>query len=239
MELDMFAPESNSVLSSKDYSQFKMALRETGCQKCGELCRDRHNIVVDRGNADTDLVVIGEAPGENEDLQGASFVGRAGQLLDKIMASIDLDTNRDMLILNVVKCRPPKNRAPLPEEAKNCFPYLEWQLKNVKPKVVVLLGATAAKYFLPKKKSTNMRDLVGNFFDHPQYPGVAFQLLYHPAYILRDPRKKPLMLEHVKKLQAHLNNVVTPECLYRGSTADDSRQRHSGMTTVAQLPIKN
>ena len=136
----------------------------SNCSKCENLCNDRSNIVVDRGNHQTRVVVIGEGPGEKEDLSGQSFVGRAGQLLDKIMESIGLDTNKDMLILNVVKCRPPGNRAPTQQEADNCFPYLKWQLDTVKPDVIVLLGATAAKHFFPKKKSTSMKDMVGKFF---------------------------------------------------------------------------
>lgn len=204
MQLDLFDPAASDVLTAPTYEAFKEKLAGSGCEKCPELCQERHNIVVDRGNPETKVVAIGEAPGENEDLQGAAFVGRAGQLLDKIMSAIGIDTNKDMLILNVVKCRPPQNRAPKPEEGKNCFPYLEWQLKFVKPEVVVLLGATAAKYFLPKK-NTNMRDLVGKFFDVPSYPGVQFLLLYHPAFILRDPRKKPEMWEHVKTLKRYLD----------------------------------
>jgi DNA polymerase len=140
------------------------------------------------------------APGENEDLQGKAFVGRAGQLLDKIMASIGLDTNQDMLIVNVVKCRPPDNRAPTQAEADNCKPYLDWQIKQVKPQIIVLLGATAAKHLMPKQKGQNMKDRVGKFFEIREYPGIRFLLLYHPAYLLRDPRKKVDMGEHIKQL---------------------------------------
>jgi DNA polymerase len=121
------------------------------------------------------------------------------------MESIGLDTNRDMLIVNVVKCRPPDNRAPKPAEAANCRPYLEWQLRTIKPKVVVLLGATAAKHLIVSQKGENMKDRVGQFFDVPQYPGVKFLLLYHPAYLLRDPRKKKDMWEHVKNLKVFLS----------------------------------
>lgn len=150
-------------------------------------------------------MVIGEAPGENEDLQGQAFVGRAGQMLDKIMESIGLDTNKDMLIVNVVKCRPPKNRAPTPAEADNCRPFLDWQIRFVKPRVVVLLGATAAKHLMPKQKGENMKDRVGQFFDIPNYPQTKFLLLYHPAYLLRDPRKKKDMWEHIKNLKVFLS----------------------------------
>lgn len=192
------------IFSSKTYEDFKRALSESNCSKCVELCVDRHNIVVDRGNPAAKIVLIGEAPGENEDLQGKAFVGRAGQLLDKVMMSIGVDTNRDTLIINVVKCRPPKNRPPKPEESKNCFPYLKWQLEFVKPAVIILLGATAAKYLLPSDKKQNMKDRVGKLFDLPDYPACKLQLLYHPAYLLRDPRKKKDMWEHAQILRRYL-----------------------------------
>ncbi|MCB4756788.1 MAG: uracil-DNA glycosylase [Elusimicrobia bacterium] len=204
MQLDLFETTSKDVLTARTYEEFRQKLKQSNCAKCPALCESRRSIVVDRGNPGAKLVLIGEAPGENEDLQGLAFVGRAGQLLDQIMAGIKLDTNKDMLILNVVKCRPPDNRSPKPEEAANCLPYLEWQLDCVKPKVIVLLGATAAKHLMPGQKDQGMKDRVGQFFDLPEYPGVKFQLLYHPAFILRDPRKKPEMWEHVKALKNHL-----------------------------------
>ena len=195
-----------STFSATTYAEFKSRLIASACPKCPDLCATRHNIVVDRGDPAKPIVVIGEAPGENEDLQGKSFVGRAGQLLDKIMASIGLDTNKDMLIINVVKCRPPNNRAPKPLEAANCRPYLKRQLEFVKPEVVVLLGATAAKHLIPEQKGRGMKERVGQFFDLPDYPGTKFLLLYHPAYLLRDPRKKPETWEHVKKLKQFLES---------------------------------
>src|SRR5688572_19557391 len=198
MQFDLFDATATGVLSAGTYEEFKERLITSGCSKCPELCAARHNIVVDRGNPKARIVAIGEAPGENEDLQGRAFVGRAGQLLDKIMASIGIDTNKDMLIINVVKCRPPDNRAPKPPEAQNCFPYLKWQLDFVKPRVVLLLGATAAKHLMPHQKDVGMKERVGQFFSIPEYPGVSFQLLYHPAYLLRDPSKKVDMWQHMK-----------------------------------------
>lgn len=212
MQFDLFEPKTADVLKAASYEEFARRLRESNCSKCPELCESRHNIVIDRGNPQTKIVVIGEGPGENEDLQGKTFVGRAGQLFDKIMESIGLDTNRDMLIINVVKCRPPENRAPKLEEAAHCRPYMEWQLQWVKPRVVILLGATAAKHLMPEQKDNNMKDRVGQFFDLPSYPGVKFLLLYHPAFLLRDPRKKPETWEHVKNLKKFLEK----EGLYAG-----------------------
>jgi uracil-DNA glycosylase family 4 len=186
---------------ARSYEEFRRWLAASGCALCPELCASRTHIVVDRGNPEAKVVLIGEAPGEKEDLQGQSFVGRSGQLLDKIMASIGVDTNRDTLILNVIKCRPPKNRRPAPEEARNCWPYLKKQLEMVKPRLVVLLGATAAKYFLTETKGAAMKDRVGRFFEAADFPGVEFQLLYHPAFLLRDPRKRADMDQHVQALR--------------------------------------
>ncbi len=205
MEFELFDSTFTDVLAAPTYSEFKQRLASSGCSKCPELCANRNAIVVDRGNPAAKIVVIGEAPGETEDLQGKAFVGRSGQLLDKVLASVGLSTDNDMLIINVVKCRPPANRAPKPQEAKNCFPYLLWQLNFVKPSVVLLLGATAAKHVMPENKNQNMRDRVGQFFSAQGFPGVTFQLLYHPAYLLRDPRKKTDMLEHLKALRKYLD----------------------------------
>jgi len=203
MQIDLFEPGLADILQAESYEDFKNKLAASQCSKCPELCRERHNIVVDRGNSKTKLVLIGEAPGEKEDLEGNAFVGRAGKLLDQMMASIGLDTNKDMAILNVVKCRPPGNRAPKPIEVENCFPYLKWQLDFIKPQLVVLLGATAAKHFIQDKKAS-MKDLVGKIIEVASYPNSKFMLLYHPAFLLRDPRKKPETWEHLKKMKQHL-----------------------------------
>ena len=154
-------------------------------------------------------MVIGEAPGETEDREGRAFVGRAGRLLDQAMAAEGFDTNRDVLIANVVKCRPPGNRPPKPAEAANCFPYLRWQLDRVRPRLVVLLGATAARHFLKDRmKSAPMKDAVGRFFRLPEEPGIDFLLLYHPAFLLRDPRKMADMREHLRRMRAFVDKEV-------------------------------
>lgn len=187
------------LLESKSYSEFKQALIESNCGQCA-LSKSRSHIVVDRGNPNAKVLMIGEAPGENEDLQGKAFVGKAGKLLDELTRNLGFDTNRDSLIVNVVKCRPPENRAPTREEADQCLPFLRKQIDLVKPKIIVLLGATALKHMIPSKKNFSMNEEVGNFFEHPEYPGVKLIVLFHPAYILRDPRKKDLMIEHLKRL---------------------------------------
>ncbi|MFA7001241.1 MAG: uracil-DNA glycosylase [Candidatus Omnitrophota bacterium] len=197
------------LFSTKTYTAFKQALIDSGCRLC-PLAQERHNIVVDRGNPEAKVVMIGEAPGENEDLQGKAFVGRAGKLLDGMLLELGFETNRDSLIINIAKCRPPGNRRPTPAEAAACRPYLEKQLAFVNQRIILLLGATALQHILGpsfrttavskrKKSPAPMKDLVGNFFDSPGFPGVRLMVIYHPAYILRDPRKKSVMMEHLRK----------------------------------------
>ena len=200
MQFDLFDSAQNSVLSSKTYPAFQQALANSGCVRC-PLSEHRTHIVVDRGNPSAKVLFIGEAPGENEDRLGKAFVGRAGRLLDEMLKEIGFDTNLDSLIVNVVKCRPPDNRAPLPKEAEACRPFLKKQIDLVKPRLIVLLGATALKHVLPEKKDFSMSEEVGRCFRHPSYPDTDLMVLYHPAYILRDPRKKPQMAVHLSVLK--------------------------------------
>lgn len=206
MQCDLFNETENDVFAAKDYHSFKDLVKRSNCTKCA-LHRGRRNIVIDRGDPSSRIMCIGEAPGENEDSKGSAFVGRAGKLLDDIMQSIDLDTEQDVLIANIVKCRPPGNRAPLREEVSACMPYLQKQIKLVQPYVIVLLGAVALKHMIPGKKGFSMADEAGNFFASDEYPGVHFMVLYHPAYLLYDPRKKKDMWEHAKRLETFLKET--------------------------------
>ena len=199
MQFDLFNQKKTDFLKTGTYSEFKAGLIESNCTQC-PLHETRHHIVVDRGNPDAKVLMIGEAPGENEDLQGKAFVGKAGRLLDELLQNLGFNTNQDSLIINVVKCRPPENRQPKPEEAAQCRPFLKKQIDLVKPKIIVLLGATALKHIIPSKKDFSMNEEVGRFFEYEGYPGTKMMVLFHPAYILRDPRKKPLMIEHLKHL---------------------------------------
>lgn len=209
MQLDLFDSQANGILSQPSYTEFKKSLYDSGCKKCA-LHEGRTQIVVDRGNPAAKIMVIGEGPGEKEDLQGAAFVGRAGKLFDEIMKSIGLDSNKDMLIANVVKCRPPGNRAPRDEEAQACFPYLRRQIELVAPKVIILLGATALKRMDPSKKNFAMDEEAGKFFELDDYPGILFMVLYHPAALLYNSKLKPAMWEHAKKLRALIQNNFIP-----------------------------
>ena len=202
MQFDLFDETQNKILDAKSYPEFKEALTSSRCSRCA-LSQSRRTIVVDRGNPNAKVVMIGEGPGENEDLQGKAFVGRAGQLLDELMRGIGFDTNRESLIINVVKCRPPENRAPKQEEVDACNPFLRKQLALVKPNIILLLGAVALKHIVEDKKEFSMEKEAGTFFEHPDYPGVKFMVLYHPAFILRDPRKKPVMIEHLKRFKKY------------------------------------
>ena len=188
------------LLSLRDYGRFKSALVASGCERCG-LAAGRTKIVVDRGNPNAGIMAVGEGPGADEDASGLAFVGRGGQLFDRLMAEAGFDTNADLLIANVVKCRPPENRVPKASEAKTCLPFLHHQISLVGPKVVILLGATALKYLLPNRKGEKMRDLVGRPFTEPEWPGIEFLVFYHPAYLLRDPRKQPDARKHIEVLR--------------------------------------
>lgn len=200
MRFDLFDSTRNKILDAKTYADFKEALERSNCAQCA-LSGARTHIVVDRGNPRAKVLLIGEAPGENEDLQGRAFIGRAGKLLDELMREVGFNTETDGLIINVVKCRPPENRAPVPREVEACSPFLKKQIGLVSPRIILLLGATALRHLVPDKREFSMKEEVGNFFTHAAYPGAELMVLYHPAYILRDPRKRPLMVEHLGRFR--------------------------------------
>ena len=157
-----------------------------GCTRC-ELCKGRTNLVFGVGKKDADIMLIGEGPGENEDLQGQPFVGRSGQLLDKFLASVDLDRNKNVYIANMVKCRPPQNRDPKPDEQELCLDWLSQQFKIIRPKIIICVGRIAAqKLISPDFKVTQQH---GEFIEKN---GVLMMGTYHPAAILRNPNNKEL-----------------------------------------------
>jgi uracil-DNA glycosylase family 4 len=162
------------------------------CTRC-KLYKGRTNIVFGVGNAHSELMFVGEGPGADEDAQGEPFVGRAGQLLNNMIKAMGL-RREDIYIANVVKCRPPGNRTPEPDECATCSPFLMRQIAAIKPKVVVALGATAAKNLLAMNSS--LGELRGRWFDFrpsgsdPAWAGARLAVTYHPAYLLRDPRQK-------------------------------------------------
>jgi uracil-DNA glycosylase len=161
------------------------------CQKC-PLGATRNRFVFSDGKQDADMMIIGEAPGADEDKQGVPFVGRAGQLLTKILEAIEID-RKDVYIANILKCRPPDNRRPLPTEKDECLPYLNKQIALVKPKMILALGLTAATTLL--KQEFKMGDIRGKTFI---YEGTKMLVTYHPAALLRNPAWKKLAWEDVK-----------------------------------------
>jgi uracil-DNA glycosylase family 4 len=162
------------------------------CIRC-KLHKGRTNLVFGVGNPSAELMFVGEGPGADEDAQGEPFVGRAGQLLNNMIKAMGL-RREDVYIANIVKCRPPGNRTPEPDECETCSPFLMRQIAVIKPKVVVALGATAAKNLLAMNSS--LGDLRGRFYDFKpagsdsSFPGSRLAVTYHPAYLLRDPRQK-------------------------------------------------
>ena len=181
-----------------DMNELKKACAE--CQKC-ELCKTRTNCVFGVGNENADLMLVGEAPGEQEDLSGIPFVGRAGQLLDKFLYAVDI-SREDVYIANILKCRPPKNRDPLPEEEDMCIDFLRRQVSLIKPKVIVCLGRISAMRLIkPDFKITQEH---GKWFKKGD---VMMTAVYHPSALLRDPRKKEDMLEDMKAIKQKLSEL--------------------------------
>ena len=155
------------------------------CAKC-KLSKTRTKVVFGHGPVPCDLMLIGEGPGEKEDLSGLPFVGRAGQLLTQILASINIDREKDIYITNIVKCRPPENRAPEKDETEACYPYLEAQIKIIKPKIILLAGAPATKVVL--KNDEPMSKIRGKWFKL-EGTEISVMPIFHPSYLLRNPQK--------------------------------------------------
>lgn len=171
----------------------------TGCTRCGELARTRTQTVFGVGNPNTRICFLGEAPGADEDRQGEPFVGRAGKLLtDIIQKGMGLQ-REDIFILNVLKCRPPGNRNPLPEEVENCRGFFERQLDVLQPEIICCLGAVAAQNLL--QTSEPIGRLRGRFHD---YRGIKVLATYHPAYLLRNPSAKKNTWEDIQLLMQEL-----------------------------------
>ncbi len=164
------------------------------CRMCG-LCETRTQTVFADGSATAKLVFVGEAPGRDEDLKGLPFVGRAGQLLDKMIAAIELRRD-EVYICNVLKCRPPDNRTPLPDEVERCRPYLEMQLALVKPALICALGLSAVQALLQTKGS--MASMRGRTFE---YRGIPLIPTYHPAALLRNPSLKREAWEDLQRVR--------------------------------------
>ena len=171
------------------------------CRRCG-LCETRHSVVFGQGAAQAEVMLVGEGPGANEDEQGLPFVGKSGQLLDHYLEAVDLSRDKNVYIANIVKCRPPQNRDPMPEESAACMPWLRQQFQLIRPKIVVCLGRVAAQRMLDPGFSIS-RDH-GKFFDKQ---GTLFMATYHPAALLRYPDNKPAVFGDFVALRQKITEV--------------------------------
>jgi DNA polymerase len=186
-------------LAQLSLSQLEAVAKQ--CTKC-RLHRGRTQVVFGVGNPRAALMFVGEAPGRDEDLQGEPFVGRAGQLLTRIIEAIGL-RRRDVYIANVIKCRPPNNRNPQEDEIARCEPYLMRQIELVRPRIIVALGTFAAQTLL--KTAAPISQLRGRFHT---YHGVKVMPTFHPAFLLRNPERKRAVWEDMQAVQRELRQVV-------------------------------
>ena len=171
------------------------------CTACG-LCETRHNVVFGVGNRQTDVLFVGEGPGEQEDLQGEPFVGPAGKLLDDMLSILDLDRSSNCYIANIVKCRPPRNRDPLETEQEACIGYLRNQVALIKPKIIVCLGRIAAKKLIdPDFRITRQH---GQWFRRGEFWMMA---TFHPSALLRDVSKRPEAFDDLMALRAKMKEL--------------------------------
>ena len=172
------------------------------CRKCA-LAETRNNVVFGSGNPNAEVMFIGEGPGEQEDLKGEAFVGRAGKLLDDMLEIIDLDRSK-IYITNMVKCRPPQNRDPLNVEQEACIGYLRNQVAIIRPKIIVCLGRIAAMKLI--KEDFKITKEHGQWVEKA---GVHMTAMYHPAALLRNPGWRPAAFEDLKSLQAKIREICT------------------------------
>jgi DNA polymerase len=172
----------------------------SGCDRCG-LCKTRKNTVVGKGSKEAKLMFVGEAPGEQEDLQGSPFVGPAGQLLDEYLTACDIPADA-VYICDILKCRPPHNRDPLPEEEDACMDYLRRQVRLIRPKIIVCLGRIAAKRMIDADFRITANH--GKWYEKGAFRMMA---VYHPSALLRDPAKREDMLKDMMQIKKALDEI--------------------------------
>ena len=191
----------------KNYSSLKKLNSEcVECVSCN-LSKTRKNVVVGKGNESAHIVIIGEGPGEQEDITGLPFVGRAGKMLDTALSSVDIDPLEDCYITNIVKCRPPNNRKPSAAESEACMPWLNEQINLLKPKIIILAGSTAVQSFLGINEPISK--IRGQWIEKDN---IKYMPIFHPSYLLRNPSKnkgKPKWLtwQDLKKVKKELNSI--------------------------------
>jgi DNA polymerase len=194
------APAGPGAAGEKAAELEKLRGELAPCCRC-ELGQGRKNLVFGVGRPDADLMFIGEGPGQQEDEQGIPFVGPAGQLLTKIIEAIGLSRD-EVYIANIVKCRPPGNRPPLPEESALCLPYLRRQIEIIRPRIIVTLGNVPTQTLL--QTAVGITKTRGIFVERD---GILFMPTFHPAYLLRDPNKKKEVWEDMKKIWAKMKEL--------------------------------
>lgn len=175
------------------------------CTRCG-LCATRNNVVFGVGNRESDILFVGEGPGEQEDRKGEPFVGPAGQLLDDMLSIIDLDRGSNCYIANIVKCRPPHNRDPLETEQEACIGYLQEQIRLIRPKIIVCLGRIAAKALI--REDFRITKEHGNWTEKD---GVWMTAIYHPSALLRDVTKRPETFSDLLSIREKLKEIGNGE----------------------------
>ena len=191
----------------KNYSSLKKLNSEcVECTSCS-LSETRKNVVVGKGNESAQVVIIGEGPGEQEDITGLPFVGRAGKMLDTALSSVDIDPLEDCYITNIVKCRPPNNRKPSAVESEACMPWLNEQINLLKPKIIILAGSTAVQSFLGIDEPISK--IRGQWIEKDN---IKYMPIFHPSYLLRTPSRnkgnpKWLTWQDLKKVKKELNSI--------------------------------
>src|SRR6476660_982810 len=202
-------PEASAIVEhhTNDPALLLRTIREDlgDCTRCALHKQGRKQIVFGVGNPRADLMFIGEAPGADEDQQGEPFVGRAGQLLNNMIKAMGIQ-REDVYIANIIKCRPPGNRTPEREECETCSPFLMRQIGAIKPKVIVALGAVAAKTLLAI--NAPMSEFRGRWYD---FRGTRLAVTYHPAFLLRDPRQKKEAWKDLQMVMKDLGLVAPPK----------------------------
>jgi DNA polymerase len=189
------APDTHTIIASDDLGD--LAAIAAPCTRC-RLAATRTQVVFGTGNPSADLMFVGEAPGRDEDIKGEPFVGRAGQLLTDIIKAMKLIRD-DVYIANVIKCRPPENRNPEPDELDACRPYIRKQIELIKPKVIVVLGRFALQSLT--EKAYSISSVRGTWLAHD---GIKVMPTYHPAYLLRNPGAKKEVWQDMKKVMTEL-----------------------------------
>jgi DNA polymerase len=205
-EIKQSTPDKIKIMTNENWMKSKtldsFAEEIKDCRKCTVLAAGRKQIVFGTGNPNADVVVVGEAPGADEDEQGKPFVGRAGKLLTDILKAINF-SREEIFICNILKCRPPDNRNPLPSEIENCEPYLFKQLEMIKPKLILAVGTFASQTLLRSKEP--LGKLRGKFH---LYNGIKMMVTYHPAALLRNPNWKKPTWEDVQLFRKEYDKLV-------------------------------